>query len=385
MIAALACALVVVPGASAAALSTVVDVGTTAGSITPATVTGSAGDTFQIRNLGSEQYGAIFVLDASGTASVSQWSCAPSAGCRVADGETATITILTPGTLTIERNSSVSGTTTIGTLTVAAPAAPAAAPVLPCDSSAWNFGVVDYTSGGYGDQILVTWTAPKICSGSVTAFTLHQATSATGSETAVDPALCTPALSPAAAAGTWSCALKVASITGNELFFRVTGTTSGGQSVTSRQVKWERDAAPNADVVKFGTGACGGGGTTNSMVPGGLVCFIISLVIQTEYASNGNQSLTDKQARELLNIGVAFADTQSTRQGRAAKTKWVSIGKKTIKIKKSGKLTTSLPISKRGRALLKKGPLKVRVTYTLTRGTNERRIVKFVTLPRIAS
>jgi hypothetical protein len=177
----------------------------------------------------------------------------------------------------------------------------------------------------------------------------------------------------------------VASITGNELYFRVTGTTSGGQSVTSRQVKWERDAAPNADVVKFGTGACGGGGTTNSMVPGGLVCFIISLVIQTEYASNGNQSLTDKQARELLNIGVAFADTQSTRQGRAAKTKWVSIGKKTIKIKKSGKLTTSLPITKRGRALLKKGPLKVRVTYTLTRGTNERRIVKFVTLPRIAS
>ena len=121
------------------------------------------------------------------------------------------------------------------------------------------------------------------------------------------------------------------------------------------------------------------------MMNSSLVCFIISLVIQTEFASNGNQALTDKQARELLNIGVAFSDTQSARQGRAAKAKWVSIGKKTIKIKKSGKLRVSLPISKRGRALLKKAPLKVRVTYTLKRGANERRIVKFVTLPRIAS
>ncbi|MEI6505942.1 MAG: CmcI family methyltransferase [Planctomycetota bacterium] len=116
-----------------------------------------------------------------------------------------------------------------------------------------------------------------------------------------------------------------------------------------------------------------------------LVCFIINLVLQTEFASNGNEALTDKQAREILNIGVAFSDTQSARQGRAAKAKWVSIGKKTIKIKKSGTLRVSLPISKRGRALLKRAPLKVRVTYTLTRGANERRIVKFVTLPRIAS
>ena len=107
--------------------------------------------------------------------------------------------------------------------------------------------------------------------------------------------------------------------------------------------------------------------------------------VVVHFASNGNQAITDKQAREVLNIGVAFSDTQSARQGRAAKAKWVSIGKKTIKIKKSGKLRVSLPISKRGRALLKKAPLKVRVTYTLTRGANERRIVKFVTLPRIAS
>ena len=246
---------------------------------------------------------------------------------------------------------------------------------------------------GFGDQILVTWTSPKVCSGSVTAFTLYQATAADGAETTVDPTLCSPALSgfdPAVATGAWSCSLKVASISADQLWFRAVATTSGGLKATSRQVKWVRGATPNADVVSFGTGNCGGGGGavgSNSYFnySPSLVCFIISVVIQTEFASNGNQALTDKQARELLNIGVAFSDTQSARQGRAAKAKWVSIGKKTIKIKKSGKLRVSLPISKRGRALLAKGPLKVRVTYTLTRGANERRIVKFVTLPRIAS
>jgi hypothetical protein len=122
-------------------------------------------------------------------------------------------------------------------------------------------------------------------------------------------------------------------------------------------------------------------GSTNS----NLICFIVALVIQTQYAANGNQSLTDKQARELLNIGVAFSDTQSARSGRAAKAKWVSIGKKTMKIKKAGKLRVALPLSKKGTALLRKGPLKVRVTYTLTRGTAKRTIVQFATLPRIAS
>jgi hypothetical protein len=381
---ALVVAFVVAPAASAAALTTVVDVGETAGSITPTTVSGSVGDTFQIRNTGSVP---IFVSPGTGSVSIGGIVCASPYDCPLYGGEAKTITIVSLGTLTIEN----SYMTAIGTLTVSAPvAAPVVvAPPQTCDSSAWNFGVVDYAQSGFGDQILVTWTSPKVCSGSVTAFTLYQATAADGAETTVDPSLCSPALSgfdPATATGAWSCSLKVASISADQLWFRAVATTSGGLKATSRQVKWVRGAAPNADVVSFGTGNCGvGGGAVSTMMNSSLVCFIISLVIQTEFASNGNQALTDKQARELLNIGVAFSDTQSARQGRAAKAKWVSIGKKTIKIKKSGKLRVSLPISKRGRALLKKAPLKVRVTYTLKRGANERRIVKFVTLPRIAS
>lgn len=264
----------------------------------------------------------------------------------------------------------------------------AVTPMLPdCASSDWNFGVVDYDATGFGDQILVTWYRPKICSGTLTAFTLYQATAAGGPETAVDPALCEPALSGAAigTGGIWSCSLKVAKVPASTMWFRVVGTTDGGLQPSSRQVKWVRNAAPNADVVSFGAGRCGGGLSTVVTGNTDLVCFIISLVIQTEYASNGNQALTDKQARELLNIGVAFSDTQTARHGRAAKAKWISIGKKTIKVKKAGKLRVSLPISKRGRALLAKGPLKVRVTYTLTRGANVRQIVRFATLPKIAS
>ena len=381
---ALVVAFVVAPAASAAALTTVVEVNEGAGSITPATVSGSVGDTFQISNTGN---GSIFVVPGTGSVSIGGIVCTSPYDCSIYGGDIKTITIVSLGTLTIEN----SYMTAIGTLTVSAPvAAPVVvAPPQTCDSSAWNFGVVDYAQSGFGDQILVTWTSPKVCSGSVTAFTLYQATAADGAETTVDPSLCSPALSgfdPATATGAWSCSLKVASISADQLWFRAVATTSGGLKATSRQVKWVRGAAPNADVVSFGTGNCGvGGGAVSTMMNSSLVCFIISLVIQTEFASNGNQALTDKQARELLNIGVAFSDTQSARQGRAAKAKWVSIGKKTIKIKKSGKLRVSLPISKRGRALLKKAPLKVRVTYTLKRGANARRIVKFVTLPRIAS
>jgi hypothetical protein len=391
---ALVVAFVIAPAASAAALSTVVDVGTTAGSITPATVTGSAGDTFQIRNLGAESYGAIFVLDGTGTASVSQWSCAPSAGCRVADGETATITIITPGTFTIERTSFSTGMTTIGTLTISAPAAPvvvpapAAAAPLTCDSSNWNFGVVDFEQTGYGDQILVTWSLPKVCSGTVASFALRQ-TTPDGVTTAVPTAACSPdlVLKAGSSDALWSCALKVAAVPANTLEFQVVATTSNGAQATSRSVKWVRGAAPNADVASPIAGSCAA--ANNPSIPGGvnanLVCFIVALVIQTEYASNGNQALTDKQARELLNIGVAFSDTQTARSGRAAKAKWVSIGKKTMKIKKAGKLRVALPLSKKGTALLRKGPLKVRVTYTLTRGTAKRTIVQLVTLPRVAS
>jgi hypothetical protein len=188
----------------------------------------------------------------------------------------------------------------------------------------------------------------------------------------------------------WSCALKVAAVPANTLEFQVVATTSGGQQATSRSVKWVRGAAPNADVSGPGAGFCTSvvsspGSASIAFSNPSLICFIVQLVIQTEYASNGNQALTDKQARELLNIGVAFSDTQTARSGRAAKAKWVSIGKKTMKIKKAGKLRVALPLSKKGTALLRKGPLKVRVTYTLTRGTAKRTIVQLVTLPRVAS
>ena len=380
---ALVVAFVVAPAASAAALTTVVEVDS-AGTITPATVSGSVGDTFQIRNT-SGLY--VYVLPGTGSVSIDGTACINFGDCMFPSGYVTTFTIVSLGTLAID----ISGIQGTRTLTISAPVVTpvVVAPPQTCDSSAWNFGVVDYAQSGFGDQILVTWTSPKVCSGSVTAFTLYQATAADGAETTVDPSLCSPALSgfdPAAATGAWSCSLKVASISADQVWFRAVATTSGGLKATSRQVKWVRGATPNADVVSFGTGNCGGGALGATMnFSSNLACFIIELVLQTEFASNGNQAITDKQARELLNIGVAFSDTQSARQGRAAKAKWVSIGKKTIKIKKSGKLRVSLPISKRGRALLKKAPLKVRVTYTLTRGANERRIVKFVTLPRIAS
>ena len=334
----------------------------------------------------------VAAVAGNGSATVS-WSAPPTDGGSAITSYTATATpggascTTTPPTMSCKVSGLANGTaytfTVTGTTAVATSGAsdPSAAvtPTLPaCASNNWSFGVVDYDASGFGDQILVTWNRPTICSGSLTSFAVYQSTTSGGAGTAVNPALCTPAMS-GAGVGTetaWSCALKVASLPKSALWFRVVGTTDGGLQPASREVKWERGQAPDADVVSFGTGDCG---------RGNLVCFIINLVLQTEYASNGNTAITDKQARELLSIGVAFSDTQTARQGRAAKAKWVPIGKKTMKIKKKGKLRVSLPISKRGRALLLKGPLKVRVTYTLSRGTAKRQIVKFVTLPRIAS
>jgi hypothetical protein len=392
-VAALVAAFAVAPTASAAALSTVVDVGTSVGSITPATVTGSPGDTFQIQNSGTDPndpFYSITVQPGTGSVSIDGVVC-DSGSCQIRDGVTKTATIITPGTLTIERWMGMMNSAVIGTLTIAAPA-PAAVTATPapteCTSSNWNFGVVDYEQTGYGDQILVTWGMPKVCSGDVASFALRQ-TTPDGASTNVPAAACTPDLVVKAGSSSalWSCALKVAAVPANTLEFQVVATTTGGLQATSRSVKWVRGAAPNADVSSPGAGACAA--ANSSLVPPGvnpnLICFIVSLVIQTEYASNGNQALTDKQARELLNIGVAFSDTQSARSGRAAKAKWVSIGKKTMKIKKAGKLRVALPLSKKGAALLRKGPLKVRVTYTLTRGTAKRTIVQYATLPRIAS
>ena len=390
-VAALVAAFAVAPAASAAALSTVVDVGTSVGSITPATVTGSPGDTFQIQNSGTDPndpFYSITVQPGTGSVSIDGVVC-DSGSCQIRDGVTKTATIITPGTLTIERWMGMMNSVVIGTVTIAAPAAPAAAPAasLTCASSNWNFGVVDYSQTGYGDQILVTWGLPKVCSGTVASFALRQ-TTPDGTSTNVPAAACSPDLVVKAGSSDalWSCALKVAAVPANTLEFQVVATTTGGQQATSRSVKWVRGAAPNADVALPGTAVCGGASTP--LCPDGvpnksLIYFIVSLVIQTEFASNGNQALTDKQARELLNIGVFFSDEQSARAGRAAK--WVSIGKKTIKIKKAGKLRVALPLSKKGTALLRKGPLKVRVTYTLTRGTAKRTIVQFATLPRIAS
>ena len=394
-VAALVAAFAVAPTASAAALSTVVDVGMTAGTITPATVTGSPGDTFQIQNSGTDPndpFYSITVQPGTGSVSIDGVVC-DSGSCQIRDGVTKTATIITAGTLTIERWMGMMNSAVIGTLTIAAPA-PAAVTATPapltCDSSNWNFGVVDFEQGGgYGDQILVTWGMPKVCSGTVASFALRQ-TTPDGASTNVPAAACSPDLVVKAGSSDalWSCALKVAAVPATTLEFQVVATTTGGLQATSRSVKWVRGAAPNADVSSPGAGACAAAANSSLVPPGvnpNLICFIVSLVIQTEYASNGNQALTDKQARELLNIGVAFSDTQSARSGRAAKAKWVSIGKKTMKIKKAGKLRVALPLSKKGTALLRKGPLKVRVTYTLTRGTAKRTIVQFVTLPRVAS
>ena len=391
---ALVVAFVIAPAASAAALSTVVDVGTTAGSITPATVTGSAGDTFQIHNAGTDPNDAFYsitVQPGTGSVSIDGYVC-DSGNCQIRDGVTKTATIVTPGTLTIERWTGFgSSATPIGTLTIAAPVPAAVTPTpapTDCASSNWNFGVVDYEQGGFGDQILVTWGMPKVCSGDVASFALRQ-TTPDGASTNVPAAACTPDLVVKAGSSSalWSCALKVAAVPANTLEFQVVATTTTGAQATSRSVKWVRGAAPNADVSSPGAGACASSFSASLLVGANpsLICFIVSLVIQTEYASNGNQALTDKQARELLNIGVDFSDTQSARSGRAAKATWVSIGKKTMKIKKAGKLRVALPLSKKGTALLRKGPLKVRVTYTLTRGTAKRTIVQFVTLPRVAS
>lgn len=391
----LTAALCAVPAASATALSTVVEVGETAGSIAPATVTGSPGDTFQIHNAGTH-VGVngydITIQNGTGSATIGGYACVTSGDCMILDGDTATVTIGTPGTFTIERWAFGAGSTPIGTLTVAAPtAAPATttptAASTPCASSNWNFGVVDYARTGFGDQILVTWGLPKVCSGEVASFVLRQ-TTPDGVSTNVAASACSPDLVVKAGSSDalWSCAFKVASVPADTLEFQVVATTTGGLQATSRSVKWVRGAAPNADVALPGAAVCGG--TSTPVCPDGvpnksLIYFIVSLVIQTEFASNGNQALTDKQARELLNIGVFFSDEQSARAGRAAK--WVSIGKKTIKIKKAGKLRIALPLSKKGAALLRKGPLKVRVTYTLTRGTAKRTIVQYATLPRVAS
>lgn len=408
-----------VPIASATALSTVVEVGDTAGSLSPSTLTGSAGDTFQLHNAGvhAGQPGYYITIE-NGTGSVSLGgnTCSNSGICMIPDGATETVTILSTGTFWIDREAF--GSTAIGTLTITAPAAPApttttttAAPA-ECASSNWNFGVVDYEQGGFGDQILVTWGMPTVCSGAVSAFVLNRL-GAGGAATPVDASACQPSLQVATGspAAQWSCALKVASVTGDSAEFQVVGTTTGGLVVKSRSVTWVRGAAPNADVSTPGTGVCNGAGAgrrspartaasgpstrpvgntplnqaqaSSSYSNPGLLCFIVSLVIQTEFASNGNQALTDKQVRELLNIGVAFSDTQSARAGRAAK--WVSIGKKTITITKAGRLRVALPLSKQGVALLRKRSLKVRVTYTLTRGKATRQIVQYTTLPRIAS
>ena len=473
--AAVALALVVVPGASARAISTVVEVGDEPGWITPGTVLGAAGDTFQIRNAGSPAdtpHHHITLEDGTGTYAIGGMPCSSLGGCWIANGATETVTILSTGTLAIVRWASgsqiamgelttlvtapipptgvtatagnaratvswtapaidgglpitsytataypggasctatppatsctvtgltngtsyvfyVTATTAFATSGASDPSAPVT-PVMPeCASSNWNFGVVDYEQSGYGDQILVTWGMPKVCSGDVASFALRQ-TTPDGASTNVPAAACSPDLVVKAGSSSalWSCALKVAAVPANTLEFQVVATTTGGLQATSRSVKWVRGAAPNADVSSPVAGACAAAANSSLVPPGvnpNLICFIVSLVIQTEYAANGNQALTDKQARELLNIGVAFSDTQSARQGRAAKAKWVSIGKKTMKIKKAGKLRVSLPLTKKGAALLRKGPLKVRVTYTLTRGTAKRTIVQFVTLPRVAS
>ncbi len=407
-------AFVIAPAASAAALSTEVEVGMTAGSISPATVTGSAGDTFQIRNAGSESGGWIGVLDGSGSVSVSQSSCAPSRGCWFRDGNTVTVTIISPGTLKIDRDSSFSGMSTIGTLTISAPAEPVVVPTpvivstpaatpLTCDSSKWNFGILDISKSGFGDRLQVTWTTPNTCDGSsISSYELMQSTTKDGATTAADLSKCSP---PGANSTGWG---KEASGAGvlhacsfpvngpDERWFRLTAETSQGKTIQSRRIAWIRSDVPNADVQDFSGLNCNLGHrgmrpvNTVTLISGttvnfnsAVVCLLVRLVIQTKFVTNGDQALTDKQMFELLSIGVSFADSETARSGRA--TRWISAGQRSYRVRRSGPAAIQVPLNANASARLRVGSLRIRYTINIKRGSVTKQIVKYATLPKVAA
>ena len=267
----------------------------------------------------------------------------------------------------------------------AAPAAPAATVVAPtCASTGWSFGILDVSKSGYGDRLQVSWKTPKTCDGSgITGYTLSQASSNTGAEAAVDLSKCTPSGAnstgwgnEASGAGVLhTCSFPVKGP--DERWFRLKATTASGKTTEARRIAWIKSDVPNADVQDLGGGNCSVGANSQ------LVCFIINLVIQTEFASNGNQALTDKQMVELLNIGVEYSDVQTARSSRAVR--WISAGQASRRVRKSGPVAVTVPLNSRATARLRNGSLRVRYTISIKRGSVTKRIVKFATLPKLAA
>ena len=283
----------------------------------------------------------------------------------------------------------------------AAPAAAAAVVAPPCSSTGWSFGILDISKSGYGDRLQVTWKTPKTCDGSaITGYTLFQASSKAGAETAVDLTKCTPSGANSTGWGTevsdagvlHACSFPVKGP--DERWFRLTAATSKGKTIQSRRIAWIRSDVPNADVQDFSGSNCSLGrrgmrpvinltpiGDVN--ISSNLVCFIMNIVIQTEFASNGDQALTDKQMFELLSIGVSFADSETARSGRA--TRWISAGHRSYRVRRSGPAAIQVPLNAKAAARLRNGSLRVRYTISIKRGSVTKQIIKYATLPKVAA
>lgn len=371
----------------------------------PTGVTATAGDArATVSWTAPASDGGSAITSYTATASPGGATCtatAPATSCAV--------TGLTNGTA---YTFAVTATNAVGTGSPSSASA-AATPLAACASSDWHIGVVDFDNGGYGDQILITWQPPKICGGKILNYSPRMATSAAGTGTEI----CDGNVYSAVDASL-TCALKVASVPANTLWFHVVATTDQPTSVqpASRTVKWSRGAAPNADVIAPGVGNCAVGASTKSgrssgaaggptmatrpatdangllviapvvgapsppTSPNNLLCFVIELVIQTEFASNGNSALTDKQAREILNVGIEFPADAGRRGARAVR--WVSGGRGSAVVHGSGRRLVQMPLNARATARLRVGALRVRITITLTRNGNTRRIIRYATLPK---
>lgn len=264
----------------------------------------------------------------------------------------------------------------------AAPVAVAAAPV--CTSTGWHFGIFDISKSGYGNRLQVTWKTPTTCDASaITGYTLHQSLSKDGAETTVDLTKCSPAGAGStgwgkeqSGSGTLhACSFPVSGP--DERWFRLTATTASSKTIESRRIAWIRDEVPNADVQDLAGQNCRTGQTAT------LMCFILQLVIQTEFAANGNQALTDQQMVELLNVGIDFADTQTARSSRAVR--WIAAGHASRSIRKSGPVTMSVPLNARATARLRTGSLRIRYTISIKHGAVTKRIVRYTTMPKTAA
>ncbi|MGI9186547.1 MAG: fibronectin type III domain-containing protein [Gaiellales bacterium] len=271
-----------------------------------------------------------------------------------------------------------------------------------CASSGWGFGIV--TVGTYGDRMQVTWKTPKVCDEStITGYTLAQAFTKDGPETTVDLAascqvgsggpLSLPVSETVLHSVNHACPFPTAGPT--ERWFRLTARTASGKTVTARRISWVRDRAPDADVADLAAGSCP---TTTTRMPRprpvdsaslamsssvqttinrSLICFVLNLVIQTEYASNGNSALTQKQMVEVLDVGIEIPDAETARAAR-----WVSAGQLRATVRGRGFVAVPVPLNRRATAKLRTGALHVRITVDVTRGAVTRHIVRFATLPK---